>query len=34
MFGKFIELATLPVDIEKDTLILGGELTDGKSATI
>ena len=34
MFGKFIELATLPVDIVKDTLTLGGELTDEKSATM
>ena len=34
MFGKFIELATLPVDITKDILTLGGELTDGKSATM
>ena len=34
MFGKFIELATLPVDMAKDILTLGGELTDGKSATM
>ena len=34
MFGKLIELVTLPVDIVKDTLTLGGELTDGKSATM
>ena len=34
MFGKFIELATLPVDIVKDTLTLGGTLTDEKSATM
>ena len=34
MFGKFIELATLSIDIAIDTLTLGGELIDGKSATI
>ena len=34
MFGKFIELVTLPVDMAKDILTLGGELTDGKSATM
>ena len=34
MFGKLIELVTLPVDIVKDTLTLGGELTNGKSATM
>ena len=32
MFGKFIELVTLPVDMAKDILTLGGELTDGESA--
>ena len=34
MFGKFIELVTLPVDMAKDILTLGGELTDGESATM
>ena len=34
MISKFIELATLPVDIAKDTLTLGGTLTDEKSATM
>ena len=34
MFGKIVELATLPVDIAKDTLTLGGTLTDEKSATM
>ena len=34
MFGKFIELATLPVDMAKDIFTLGGELTNGKSATM
>ena len=34
MFGKLIELVTLPVDMAKDILTLGGELTDGESATM
>lgn len=34
MFGKLIGLATLPIDIVKDTVTLGGTLTDEKSATM
>ena len=34
MFGKIVELVTLPLDIVKDTLTLGGTLIDEKSATI
>jgi len=34
MFGKIIELATLPVDIVKDIITLGGTLTDERSATM
>lgn len=33
MFGKLFGLATLPIDMAKDVLTLGGALTDGKSAT-
>ena len=34
MLGKIVELVTLPLDIVKDTLTLGGTLTDEKSATM
>lgn len=32
MFGKLIGIATLPFDVVKDVVTLGGELTDEKSA--
>lgn len=34
MFGKLIGLATLPLDIAKDVITLGGTLNDEKSATM
>lgn len=34
MFGKLIGLATLPLDIAKDVITLGGALSDEKSATM
>jgi len=34
MFGKLIGLATLPIDIAKDVLTLGGAITDEKSSTM
>ena len=34
MFGKLIGLATLPLDIAKDVITLGGVITETKSATM
>lgn len=34
MFGKLIGLATLPLDIAKDVVTLGGVITEEKSATM
>lgn len=34
MFSKLIGIATLPIDLAKDTLTLGGTLTNEKSATM
>ena len=34
MFGKLIGLATLPLDIAKDAITLGGVITETKSATM
>ena len=34
MFDKLIGIATLPIDIVKDTLTLGGTITDEKSSTM
>lgn len=34
MFGKLIGLTTLPIDLAKDAVTLGGTLTNSKSATL